>query len=159
MSENNMNENNNKSGGLAAIAAAGGAYLINHADKVVEFAKKIFPCVRDLIRDAAAKLKYNEYRLNRNIDVQYLKYYRDDEKNSVIVIAKMSDIIECNPEAMSQLEPKEIEAMNNFADEYILAEYNKITGNLNKTHFITKEQIASNVMTAINANDGVLVIE
>jgi hypothetical protein len=44
-------------------------------------------------------------------------------------------------------------------DEYIVAEYNEMTDEVKQSDYVCKEKISENIMLALNANDGIILIK
>lgn len=111
----------------------------------------------NVVSNIAAKVRnwYNDldnYKLDKNIDVPYLKAYKK-RANTVLVVARVDALMKNinDPQLANQVRP-----VNN---EYIIAEYNEANDEVVQSDFVYKERIDDNIMTALNANGNIILIK
>ena len=90
------------------------------------------------------------YRIDRTVDVAYLKGYRK-KNGSQIIIAQVRALL-----ANAPISPND--NMHLLDEEYVIAEYDEAHERIVQSDFICREKIASNIMENLNANGGILFI-
>lgn len=94
----------------------------------------------------------DDYKLDKTIDVNYLRQYKK-RNNTILVVANVGSLVQFSHD------DNLISEVSQVHDEYIIAEYNENNDEVVQADFVFKEKIDDKIMTALNANDGVIIIK
>ncbi len=130
--------------------------LVNSGKKAFETIKAGWVALAPFIGDVAVEIQNSiknleKYKIDRKIDVDFLKHYRK-KNNSEIVIARVKPLLD------NMLDSPEKRKMMILKDEFVIAEYDKVNDRIIQSDFIYTENIADNIMTALNSNGDIIIV-
>lgn len=130
--------------------------LVNSGKKAFETIKAGWAALAPFIGDVAVEIQNSiknleKYKIDRKIDVDFLKHYRK-KNNSEIVIARVKPLLD------NMLDSPEKRKMMILKDEFVIAEYDKVNDRIIQSDFIYTENIADNIMTALNSNGDIIIV-
>ncbi|MGN0606602.1 MAG: hypothetical protein ACI4JM_08780 [Oscillospiraceae bacterium] len=140
---NNSNENR-RIDPKAVVNAAGAVYGV--IQMFAPLIKRIANDMNNIYQNLDA------YQIDRIIDISFLKGYRK-KNDSEIVIAKVESLLK------NQQPSEQIRNMSILKDEYMIAEYDAANERVVQSDFLRRNNIAENIMTVLNANDGILFVK
>lgn len=110
------------------------------------------PFIGEVITEIQNSIKNLEkYKIDRKIDVDFLKHYRK-KKNSEIIVARVKCLLD------NMLDSPEKSKMMILRDEFVIAEYDKANDRIVQSDFIYTGNIADNIMTALNSNGDIIIV-
>jgi hypothetical protein len=129
---------------------ATGAKMVGSAIKfTVKAASNILSKIVESARSFSNGLGID--KLDENIDVNYLKSYRK-YSNTILILARVGSLAKCSGDGQLASQVSVLD------DEYIIVEYNEMTDDVKQRDFVYKEKISENIMLALNANDGIIIV-
>lgn len=130
--------------------------LMDSGKKIIETIKAgwaIFgPFIGEVANEIQNSIKnLDKYKIDKKIDIDFLKHYRK-KKDSEIIIARVKCLLD------NVLDSPEKQKMMILNDEFVIAEYDKINDRIVQSDFIYTENIADNIMTALNSNGDIIIV-
>ena len=148
MSENRGNQNRGKE--LFETAKRIAAYVI----PIMKWMESQIPFLSEKIKSL------DNFRIDRMIDVRYLRESYRKKNNTQIIIANIGSLLDAMPNGGSMyFDESTLHRINTLQEEYILIEYNEITNSVIQADYIREDKIALNIMNALQLNDGIIIIE
>lgn len=148
MSENRGNQNRGKE--LFETAKRIAAYVI----PIMKWMESQIPFLSEKIKSL------DNFRIDRMIDVRYLRESYRKKNNTQIIIANIGSLLDAMPNGGSMyFDEITLHRINTLQEEYILIEYNEITNSVIQADYIREDKIALNIMNALQLNDGIIIIE
>jgi hypothetical protein len=130
---------------------AAGAKVVGSAIKfTVKAASSILSKLVESARSFSNGLDID--KIDKNIDVNFLKSYKK-YSNTTLVLARVGSLAKCSGDERLASQVSMLD------DEYIVAEYNEMTDEVKQSDYVCKEKISENIMLALNANDGIILIK
>ncbi|MBQ5989214.1 MAG: hypothetical protein IJL67_06940 [Oscillospiraceae bacterium] len=124
---------------------------VNGAKKALDITKNVCSQIFEKLK-VVYKDNFVMERIDKEIDISYLKVYKK-RSGTVLLVAKVGSLLKYYEKSAFP------EWINSISDEYIIGEYDESSDRVVQADFVIKEKIAENIITALDLNDGVILIK